>query len=328
MRDGRRDPYRSLVSEFMLQQTQVSRVLERFEPFLDRFPTIDALAQADESEVLAAWSGLGYYRRARLLHACAKAICDQHGSKIPSRADQLMALPGVGRYTAGAISSIVFGQREALVDGNVMRVLQRLDARAGAPDEAWSWKRAEALLREADDPGVFNEGLMELGAVVCTPTSPACARCPLAEWCRARARHRQEAIPEPKKRIERKPLYAGATVVVDEIGRVLMEPRPGKGLWAGLWQCPTIEREDRHATPAELCAHVGSRAVEKVGRFTFLTTHRTVHFAVYRAGSGATSGQRAWVRLDQLDRLGVGNAQKQVLARAGFGPGSGVSSHR
>lgn len=328
LRRGRRDPYRSLVSEFMLQQTQVSRVLERFEPFLERFPTIDALAEADEGEVLAAWSGLGYYRRARMLHAMAKAVRDEHGSKIPSQAASLMSLPGVGRYTAGAISSIVFGRREPLVDGNVMRVLQRLDAHEGPPDAAWSWKRAEALVERADNPGLFNEGVMELGAVVCTPASPKCGQCPLARRCKARAQQRQDEIPEPRKRSERKALYASTVVAFDANGRVLIEQRPAKGLWAGLWQCPTIERVDRHATPGDVRALVGGQQVEAKSRFTFMTTHREVRFEVYRASTARLTGQRVWVRLDELDRLGMGNAQRKVLVGAGVEFNDVVSSSR
>lgn len=325
-RRGRRDPYRSLVSELMLQQTQVSRVLQRFEPFMERFPTIDALAEADEADVLAAWSGLGYYRRARMLHAIAKSVRDKHGSKVPSQVESLMTLPGVGRYTAGAISSIVFGHPEPLVDANVMRVLQRLDAHAGPPDPNWSWARAETLVQLAAGPGAFNEGLMELGALVCTPASPRCAQCPVAQWCRARAQGMQDRIPEPKKRAERHPLFAAAVVAVDAKGRVLMEQRPGKGLWARLWQCPTIERDDRHAEPEEVRALVRARAVEQTAAFTFLTTHREVRFVVYRARGARAGDGRMWIEPGQMPELGIGNAQRWVIESAGVTAPSAVSS--
>lgn len=325
-RRGRRDPYRSLVSELMLQQTQVSRVLERFEPFMERFPTIDALAAADEADVLAAWSGLGYYRRARMLHALAKLIRDEHGSTVPTQVASLMTLPGVGRYTAGAISSIVFGQPEPLVDGNVMRVLQRLDARTGPPDEKWAWEQAAALVPLAGEPGVFNEGLMELGALICTPTSPRCAQCPVARWCRARSQGVQDRIPEPKTRAGRRPIFAAAVVAVDSKSRVLREQRPGRGLWAGLWQCPTVERDDRHAGPEEVRALVRARMVEQAGAFTFMTTHREVRFAVYRASGARAGAGHVWIHLGELGELGIGNAQRRVIESAGVTTPGAVSS--
>lgn len=325
-RRGRRDPYRSLVSELMLQQTQVARVLQRFEPFLERFPTIDVLADADEADVLAAWSGLGYYRRARMLHAIAKAVRDRHDSKVPSQVESLMTLPGVGRYTAGAISSIVFGHTEPLVDGNVLRILHRVDARVGPPDPEWAWERAEALVRLAAKPGVFNEGLMELGALVCTPATPRCMHCPVADLCRAREQGVQDRIPQPKKRVQRRALFASAVVAIDSTKRVLMEQRPGHGLWAGLWQCPTIESDEQHAEPGRMRALIRARAVEPTGSFTFMTTHREVRFAVYRA-SGARSGSgRRWFRPEEVTRLGIGNAQRRVLEHADVVPAGAVSS--
>ncbi|MCL4222735.1 MAG: A/G-specific adenine glycosylase [Phycisphaerales bacterium] len=323
---GRRDPYRSLVSEIMLQQTQVARVLQRFEPFLERFPTIDALAAADEADVLAAWSGLGYYRRARMLHAIAKAVRDHHGSNIPRQVESLMTLPGVGRYTAGAISSIVFGQPEPLVDGNVLRVLQRLDAHEGPPDPAWAWRRAEGLVRMADEPGVFNEGLMELGAMVCTPASPKCAQCPVAQWCRAGKQGLQERVPEPKRRAQRRALFASAVVATNARGYTLMEQRPGRGLWAGLWQPPTIESDEQHAEPEQVRALVCARVVEPAATFSFLTTHREVRFVVYRATGARAGGGRRWVGPAETTLLGIGNAQRRVIESAGVAMQGAVSS--
>ncbi|MFG0315432.1 MAG: A/G-specific adenine glycosylase, partial [Phycisphaerales bacterium] len=177
-RTDTRDPYRSLVSELMLQQTQVSRVIEKFGPFLERFPTVEALAAAPEDDVLAAWSGLGYYRRARLLHACAKAIVEHHDGVVPDSLDDLLELPGIGRYTAGAIASMVFGQRAPIVDGNVARVLLRVHNKPVPQTEKttidWAWQRAEELVGACDDPAVFNEAMMELGATVCVPKGPRC----------------------------------------------------------------------------------------------------------------------------------------------------------
>jgi len=188
-----RDPYFSLVSELMLQQTQVARVIEKFTEFVGRFPTVEALARADEGGVLAVWSGLGYYRRARHLHRAAREIVARFEGRVPTTVEELMTLPGVGRYTAGAVASMVFGRAEPLVDGNVARVLVRIEGRecSAAEGVAWAWERAGELVRIAEapkgqsakrsllGPGVFNEGLMELGAVVCVPRGPRCGVCPV-----------------------------------------------------------------------------------------------------------------------------------------------------
>ena len=214
----------------MLQQTQVSRVLEKFGPFIVRFPTIGALAAATEDDVLAAWSGLGYYRRARLLHAAARGIVADFEGTVPRDTPALMTIPGIGRYTAGAISSIVFGRNAPIVDGNVTRVLLRLDgvmARHGSKEAAdYAWPRAETLAGAAHGLGViaaFNEGLMELGATVCTPRNPACGVCPLRAHCRARKWGTQEEIPLPKKAPARLAVVHTALLVKDEGERVLLE---------------------------------------------------------------------------------------------------------
>ncbi|MFN9968973.1 MAG: A/G-specific adenine glycosylase, partial [Phycisphaerae bacterium] len=286
---ARRDPYRSLVSEFMLQQTQVSRVLEKFEPFLQRFPTVGALAAAPEQDVLAAWSGLGYYRRARLLHACAKSIVRDFGGVVPRDVDSLQELPGIGRYTAGAIASIVFNRPEPIVDGNVCRVLQRLDAKPGSASDkeviAWAWERAESLVRQCPNspshlaarsegasthrangadavtPATFNEGLMELGALVCTPAAPKCLVCPLRDLCLAREQGLVDEIPAPKARAKRSRVYHDTVVVWRKTARgveVLLEQRPATGLWAGLWQPPTVESATRtRRTLKSLLAELG-----------------------------------------------------------------------
>ncbi|MCA9294882.1 MAG: A/G-specific adenine glycosylase, partial [Phycisphaerales bacterium] len=199
-----RSAYAGLVSESMLQQTQVARVVERFTQFMARFPTVHDLAAADEQEVLAIWQGLGYYRRARHLHQAAKAIVEEHDGVIPADINALRALPGVGRYTAGAIASIIYHRPEPIVDGNVYRVLARLDAQnkpaSDAEAQRWGWSRASELVQLARDPGAFNEGMMELGATICTPRAPACSDCPVRAGCRAHADGRADVIPPPKQR--------------------------------------------------------------------------------------------------------------------------------
>ncbi|MHC4652819.1 MAG: A/G-specific adenine glycosylase [Planctomycetota bacterium] len=181
----RRTGYTALVSEAMLQQTQVARVVERYRAFVRRFPNVRRLAKAREQAVLAEWQGMGYYRRARNLHAAAKMIVGEFGGRVPRTADQLRTLPGVGRYTAASIASIVYGERTPLVDGNVQRVLARLDVKSGRAQDPqlvkWAWERTGQLVALAESPGSLNEGLMELGAVVCTPRNPTCETCPVAE---------------------------------------------------------------------------------------------------------------------------------------------------
>lgn len=331
-----RDPYRSLVAEFMLQQTQVARVLEKFGPFLDAFPTIDHLAAADEHDVLAAWSGLGYYRRARSLLACARVIVAEHGGRVPDDPAALARLPGIGRYTAGAIASIVFARPAPIVDGNVMRVLLRLDGRddaPGAPDTVRrTWRRAASLVALAHAPGVFNEGLMELGAIVCTPRAPRCDRCPLGASCAARRTGRAETIPAPRARPHRSTLHAAAFVVTDARGRVLAHPRPADGMWGGLWQAPTLETDDRPPSPRRLRAFIGAPSgvrLKRIEAFTHLTTHRAVEFTVRSMPPvGAPYGRELrarypgarFVEASEVPGLPLSNPQRRILGSAPAAP--------
>lgn len=323
----------------MLQQTQVSRVIDRFNQFIDRFPTVSDLAAAPEQDVLALWSGLGYYRRARLLHAAAKAVVEKFDARFPSDPAVLVALPGVGRYTAGAIASMALGERAPVVDGNVVRVLLRLDGARGLPPgaartgdkraEEWSWRRAATLIEQAKHPGALNEGLMELGALVCVPGAPHCSRCPLANICIARAEGTQQAIPAPKKLPARKKLYCSSVFVRDHQGRVAMERRSARGMWAGLWQVPTLERADRPASADELQAWLAPdvlparrSVIAPRASFQHITTHRDVFFDVWECISGSP-GQRgvnpsqpswSWVAPPEAALLGISSAQQRVLA--------------
>jgi len=327
---GDRDPYHALVSEAMLQQTQASRVAARFELFLERFPTVEALAAADEQAVLAEWSGLGYYRRARHLHRAAKVIVEEHAGAVPRDVQTLRSLPGVGRYTAGAVASIVFGESAPLVDANVVRVVLRLEGRALAPTsaeaQALAWERASALVDAAADPGAFNEGLMELGALVCTPRAPQCPVCPLARQCAARREGREASIPAPSPKKRRKRVHHACVIVEDERGRVLVERRPAEGLWAGLWQAPTIESEappDAEATLAALGERLGrpgiARTLGSDGSFTVATTHRLVEFHLWRASGPIAPGGvprrrgRRWATRAEIARLPLASPHRRVL---------------
>lgn len=332
-----RDPWLALMSEIMLQQTQAARVAERFPAFVREFPTPRAMASRPVDDVLALWSGLGYYRRARMLHDCATSIVQRHGGTVPDDAQSLRDLPGVGRYTAGAVASIAMGQREPLVDGNVSRVLLRLHGVERAVDEPavqnWAWQRATGLAEAAESVAAYSEGVMELGSTVCTPRAPACDRCPLSDRCVAFERGVAQSIPKPKTRAERQPLSVTAFVVSDGAGRVLLEQRPHRGLWAGLWQPPCVERAAasplaRDAALEQLALAGFIQAAGRSATFDFLTTHRQVKVRTWRA---ITAEPRAalrcrsavlgtpvrWIEQDDLDLLGLGSVQRRMLQLAG-----------
>jgi len=233
-----------LVSEVMLQQTRVEAVAPRFEAFLRRWPTPAALAAAREEDVVAAWSGLGYYRRARLLHAAARALVERHGGRFPRDAAALRELPGVGEYTAGAVGSLALGLPLPLVDGNVARVLSRLFAVRGDPRSGAAARRIRELaaaLVPARGAGAWNEALMELGALVCVPATPHCAACPLAGECRALAAGLEERLPELPARKAARPVRLAAALVVDDAGRTLLLRRPDGGLLGGTFELPHAE---------------------------------------------------------------------------------------
>lgn len=251
-----RDPYAIWVSEVMLQQTRVETVLGYWPRFVQRFPDLDSLAAADEQEVLALWSGLGYYRRARFLHRGARFVRDELGGVLPESAAALREVPGIGRYTAGAIASIAFDRPEPLVDGNVARVHARLAALADTAEQdathAGHWSFVARVL-EQGSPRVLAQALMELGATVCTPRSPRCDECPLADRCLARARGLVDAIPATKQKKASPELHFHA-VALRWGDKLLVERRASEGLLAGLWCLPLFEREaldDDHAALAE-----------------------------------------------------------------------------
>lgn len=320
-----RDPYVALVSEIMLQQTQVVRVQELLPGFLERFPDVHSLARAREQSVLAAWSGLGYYRRARLLHRAARAIVRDHGGVVPSDAATLRNLPGVGRYTAGALASLVFHQREPAVDGNVERVIIRLEGRdvdeLPASRSAWVWQRASELVRLADDPAALNEGLIELGAIVCTPRAPRCDDCPLRRSCRARREGIEKDIPRAKSPITKTIVRHSAVVIIDVRGRVLVEQRPSRGLWASMWQAPTIETNGRFPGHArlrrDLEARLGRSLLDLQSRqgFDHATSHRLVRFRVWSASlrAGRAPDKTRFVSRAQLRSLPVANPHRRIL---------------
>ena len=241
--DGR--AYRVWVSEIMLQQTRVAAVLDHYARFIRRFPTVETLAAAREPSVLAAWSGLGYYHRARRMHQAAKVIARGRRGRFPRTAEEWRKLPGIGRYSAAAIASIAFGEAVAAVDGNVERVLERMFGRSDGREAVW--RRAERIL-DRDRPGDFNQALMELGATLCTPRGPQCVLCPLYGWCKSRG---AEAVRPHVARKRWQLCYA----LVRKKGAVLLVRRPAEAShMAGMWELPVIPecRRDGHKPVAKL----------------------------------------------------------------------------
>ncbi len=241
-----KEAYRTWVSEIMLQQTQVQTVIPYFERFVRRFPDVVTLADAAQDDVLQHWSGLGYYARARNLHKAAQRVRDEHGGVFPSTLDEVMALPGVGRSTAGAILSLAFDRRHPILDGNVKRVLARHEAIEGWPGTAAVanrlWEVAEDNTPQ-DNVAAYTQAIMDLGATLCTRGNPACALCPVAADCTAHNKGTVSLFPGRKPKKD-KPLRATTMIIAKHDGRVYLERRPEAGIWGGLWSLPEIEGDD------------------------------------------------------------------------------------
>lgn len=326
-----RDPYVSFVAEIMLQQTQALRVAERLPEFLLRFPTFEALAQASDDAVLAVWSGLGYYSRALRLRNAARMVVEEHGGSLPDDHAALRALPGVGAYTAGALLSLVHNQRTPLVDANVERVLARLEGwpwpRGSAELRAAAWRRAEELVNRAHSPSLFNEGVMELGAVHCAPRSPACSDCPLASLCSARRAKRVEAVPPPGRRPGKRVETHLCLLLCDRQGRWLVERRAEQGLWAGMWQPPTLHAAEGRSDRGALQRLVPHAQLRKLGDFRRETSSCTVRFSLWTAEPLSAqalkpllTGKRRLVSPRQLQRLALASPHRKAFALAGAIP--------
>ena len=319
------DPYAIWVSEAMLQQTTVAAVIPYWERFLERFPDAATLAAGGEEDVLALWSGLGYYRRARALRQGALAVMERHGGRVPDETEALLALPGIGRYTAGAIASVAFGRETPVVDGNVKRVFSRLFAIRGggsASAERTYWSIAETLVRGAY-PGDWNQAVMELGATVCTPRAPRCEICPVANRCRARALGRIAAYPERKKS---QPVRVVAVAVswIERRGRVLLERRVPFGPLRGAWDLPAAVvgpgDEPGPAIARALSARHGLRL--RASRVLLRAKHAILatrlSLDVVEAAPIASVPRRAalrWVALDRLGEVAISGATTKI-ARA------------
>ncbi len=324
-----RDPYRVWLSEIMLQQTQVATVIPYYERFLARFPTVQALAAAPLDDVLKLWAGLGYYSRARNLHRGAQKVAQEFSGIFPDSLDAIRTIPGIGEYTAGAVLSIAYQKPEALVDGNVARVLSRMllldgDWRTG-PGKKTVWIEARKLVADAHaqkiNPGDFNQAVMELGATICSPRSPECPRCPVSGFCRAFKDNRQSEFPKLKARAAVPVWKLNAWVVRDEQGQILLHRRKDSGLFGGLFELP-MERARRGTPPrtgtpllARLKHVLTHRELRIEARaLSAAAWHASVKQTPLECWAGAYESAR-WLTLDDLlaGKVALSTAQVRML---------------
>lgn len=284
-----RDPYRIWVSEIMLQQTRVAAVLLHYAKFLQKFPTVDKLARASESAVLAQWSGLGYYRRARNLHGAARVIVDERGGSFPMSSEEWRTLPGIGRYTSAAIASIAFSEPVAVVDGNVERVLRRL--LGGKGGELDSWKAAGVYL-DPERPGDFNQAMMELGATVCLPADPICTKCPVRKFCRTQGRGERTAA---KLRQHKREITYALARRTDEIQLVHRDKH--EQLMPGMWELPQIDSAD-----------------DRKHLFSLKHSITVTDFTVHVIAASNETGK--WVRISRLQTLPLTGLTRKILRKA------------
>lgn len=319
--------YRVWVSEAMLQQTRVETAVSYWLRFVEELPSVADLARAGEERVLALWSGLGYYRRARALREAARVVVERHGGSFPRTREGLRALPGVGPYTAGAVLSIAFDLPEPVVDGNVTRVLARWFALAGEVSRAAVqrelWELAATLVPRAGGAGDWNQALMELGATLCTPRDPDCDRCPVADLCRARLEGRVDELPRMPARAASVAVELVALLVRDGEGRLLLERRGEGGRMAGMWQLPTAERPGLDGGraglfPAELPP--GLEPGEPLGSLRHAITRHRIRCALHAGRASpeqlsAARGQLRWFTPDELPETALTGLTRKALLR-------------
>jgi len=332
-RHGRKDlpwqkqvsPYRVWVSEIMLQQTQVATVIPYYKKFLQRFPSIKSLASADLDEVLAHWSGLGYYARARNLHKAAQLIIEQYKGRFPQDIDTVTELPGIGRSTAGAILAFSFGQRHPILDGNVKRVLARIIALEHWPGskageaELWQWAQKLTPRTRVEN---YTQAIMDLGATVCTRSKPGCAQCPMSSMCRAFIEDRVDTLPVGKAKSEKPVREATLLMIVNAQGEVLLSQRPPTGIWGGLWSFPQIDGAKR---PSDLenwaSTHLGLRikASKRWPTFAHHFSHYTLKITPLPAkllrgnGSIMETGATVWYNPNSTRDRGLAQPVERLL---------------
>lgn len=325
------DPYRVWLSEVMLQQTQVSTVLEYFARFLERFPDVAALAAASQDDVMALWSGLGYYSRARNMHRCAQVVVSEHGGRFPPTAELLQTLPGIGRSTAAAIASFCYGERIAILDGNVKRVLTRVlgfdgDLALGRNEKAL-WNKATELLpgQASDQPSGnavkeamprYTQGLMDLGATVCLARNPSCLICPVHELCTAFAEGRPEDFPVKTRKLKRSSQSIWLLWAQTPGGAVWLGKRPTPGVWAGLYCLPLF---DSYEALAQAVPEKYGAKMEDIPAFLHVLTHKDLHLHPVRvvlpegALSGGVLGEGAWFDAGNWPALGLPAPVRKLL---------------
>ncbi len=285
-----KDPYKIWLSEIMLQQTQVATVIPYYQRWLEKFPTLQSVADASEDKILKTWEGLGYYSRARNFHSACKEAISKYDGKVPEDIEEIQQLPGIGRYTAGAILSIAFNKPVPLVDGNVIRVLSRLFAIKKDPRrfQVLFWEQAEKLLFKKE-PGTFNQALMELGATVCTPTNPSCLICPVNSFCLAKKQGIQEQLPLSPKRAKTQIVHL-ASALIRQNGKILLCQRKQPGHLKGMWEPPTVsfipKKESAQRKIEDFINQWGAIEINTEEKPDVLKTSRThyrLHFSAFRA---------------------------------------------
>ncbi|HKQ86642.1 MAG TPA: A/G-specific adenine glycosylase [Candidatus Acidoferrales bacterium] len=321
-----RDPYRIWVAEIMLQQTRIAAVIPYYDRFLEKFPTVESLAAARIDDVLRLWSGLGYYSRARNLHRAAQEIVEQHAGEFPRTLDEALALPGIGHYTAAAVLSIAYDVPLAVLDGNVARVLARIGAIRGDLREPRRWRTLAESAQRLLAPhagGDWNQALMELGEVICTPRDPLCTDCPIAKFCRARALGFTDRIPAPRRKHAPVKIRIAAAILRDPEGRVLLVRDPGAHdgvLFSRMWQFPAIEVAEHPEN--ELAAHlaltlgVKALALEKLPAARHGVTYRNIALLPFLARVTRLPKLRRTriLHLDRLSRVPVSSATRKIAA--------------
>ena len=317
-----RDPYAIWVSEIMLQQTQVATVIPYYKKFLKSFPTIDHLAKADLSTVLKIWEGLGYYSRARNLHRASRIVLNHFKGRIPDNLKDLLILPGIGKYTAGAILSIAYNKEAPILDGNVKRVLSRIFAVSDNPargkTEDLLWHLSESLIPRGSASS-FNQGLMDLGSMICTQKDPQCPCCPLRQFCKARVSGHPERYPS---KVTRKPIphFNAISAVIQRDGRVLLQQRPTKGLLGGLWEFPNWKTEEKRRLRLRLRLKnyikkqigMNVEVKESIGAFKQTFSHFKLTLHVYYCEAVDGQGKRKWVPIKNLDQLAMPRIHRRI----------------
>ena len=320
---GTRDPYRIWLSEIMLQQTQVATVIGYYQRFLERFPTLHALAQASQEEVMPYWAGLGYYARARNLHRCAQVIDEQWNGHFPRSPEDIATLPGIGRSTAAAIAAFSYQTRSPIMDGNVKRVFTRYFGVEGVTSERATeqalWHIAEAVMEAAPqdlDMTAYTQGLMDLGSQCCTRSQPSCAACPLQHKCYAMQHARQHELPTPKKK-KSTPEKSCVMLIARHADHILLEQQPSPGIWGGLWSLPKYDSTDALTTA---CHHLNipATSAKKIAGLVHVFTHFKLHIEPWYVDNPTAvlaepGPTQRWVALNDLRSTALPTPAKKLL---------------